>query len=171
MHINAWLSPEGTAGIVEFPGVLYRSGAEQKIRKYLVDNNFIDTIIQLPPNLFFGVTIATCILVLKKNKADTSVLFIDASNEFVKKTNKNKLSGNNIKNIVKLVKERKTLKNKAYLATYEEVKDNAYNLAVSTYVEKEDTREKIDIKVLNREIEEIVKKENTLRIEIDNIIR
>lgn len=171
MHINAWLSPEGTAAIVEFPGVLYRSGAEQKIRKYLVDNNFIDTIIQLPPNLFFGVTIATCILVLKKNKADTSVLFIDASSEFVKKTNKNKLSDNNIKNIVKLVKERKTLKNKTYLATYEDVKDNAYNLSVSTYVEKEDTREKIDIKVLNGEIQKIVKKENTLRIEIDKIIR
>lgn len=102
MHMLSWLSPNGTAAIVEFPGVLYRSGAEQKIRKYMIDNNFVDTVIQLPSDLFFGTSIATCILVLKKNKKDNNILFVDASDEFVRNTNKNKLSDENINNIVNL---------------------------------------------------------------------
>lgn len=102
MHMLSWLSTEGTAAIVEFPGILYRSGAEQKIRKYLVQNNFVDTIIQLPSNLFFGATIATCIIVLKKNKADNRVCFIDASQEFIHEGNKNKLSSANVERIYKV---------------------------------------------------------------------
>ena len=100
MHMLSWLSPKGTAAIVEFPGVLYRGGAEQKIRKYMIDNNFVDTVIQLPSDLFFGTSIATCILVLKKNKLDNNILFVDASNEFIRNTNKNKLSEENINNII-----------------------------------------------------------------------
>ena len=122
MHMLSWLSPTGTAAIVEFPGVLYRGGAEQKIRKYMIDNNFVDTVIQLPPDLFFGTSIATCILVLKKNKKDNNILFVDASDEFVRNTNKNKLSDENINNIVNLLKNRKSVENKAYLAPYEEIK-------------------------------------------------
>ena len=100
MHILSWLAVNGTAAIVEFPGVLYRGGAEQKIRKYLIDNNYVDTVIQLPPDLFFGTTIATCIIVLKKSKADNAVLFIDASAEFVRQGNKNKLTEANQQKIL-----------------------------------------------------------------------
>lgn len=117
MHMLSWLSPKGTAAIVEFPGVLYRGGAEQKIRKYMIDNNFVDTVIQLPSDLFFGTSIATCILVLKKNKLDNNILFVDASNEFIRNTNKNKLSDENINNIINLLKDRKSVENKSYLAT------------------------------------------------------
>ena len=95
MHMLSWLAVNGTAAIVEFPGVLYRGGAEQKIRKYLIDNNYVDTVIQLPPDLFFGTTIATCIIVLKKSKTDNRVLFIDASAEFIRQGNKNKLTASN----------------------------------------------------------------------------
>lgn len=171
MHSLAWLSTSGVASIVCFPGIMYRGGAEQKIRKYLVDNNYVDCIIQLPDNLFFGTSIATCIMVLKKSKEDTNVLFIDATNEFQKVTNNNKLMPDNIANIVKVFTERKDVEHFAKLATYEEVKENAYNLSVSTYVEKEDTREKIDIKELNRKLEETVKRENELRLAIDKIIK
>lgn len=128
MHMLSWLSPKGTAAIVEFPGVLYRGGAEQKIRKYMIDNNFVDTVIQLPSDLFFGTSIATCILVLKKNKLDNNILFVDASNEFIRNTNKNKLSEENINNIINLLKDRKSIENKSYLASYDEVKNNDYNL-------------------------------------------
>ncbi len=170
MHMLSWLSTSGTAAIVEFPGVLYRGGAEQKIRKYLVDNNYIDTVIQLPPNLFFGTSIATCIIVLKKSKKDNKTLFIDASAEFVHSGNKNKLSDENIKTILDAFVERK---DKEYLSTLIEnskIAENEYNIAVSSYVEQEDTREVIDIKVLNKQISEIVKKQNKLRTEIDKIV-
>lgn len=171
MHSLSWLAANGTAAIVCFPGVMYRGGAEQKIRKYLIDNNFIDCIIQLPSNLFFGTSIATCIMVLKKNKTDTNVLFIDATNECVKVTNNNKLTEDNIKNIVTAFSSRKEKKYYAHLASYEEVKANDYNLSVSTYVEQKDTREKIDIVKLNTEIKQIVAREQALREEIDKIIQ
>ena len=171
MHSLSWLAPNGTAAIVCFPGIMYRGGAEQKIRKYLIDNNFVDCVIQLPSNLFFGTSIATCIMVLKKGKADSKVLFIDASNECIKVTNNNKLTQSNIDRIVDTFAQRKEDKHFSYLASYEEVAENDYNLSVSTYVEAEDTREKIDIQKLNAEIEEIVAREDALRKEIDSIIR
>ena len=171
MHSLSWLATNGTASIVCFPGILYRGGAEQKIRKYLVDNNFIDCIIQLPDNLFFGTSIATCIMVLKKNKKDNSILFIDASKEFVKVTNNNKLTDENIENIIKIFTDRKDEDYLAKLVSNTEIGENDYNLSVSTYVEKDDTREKIDIVELNKQIEEIVAREQVLREEIDKIVK
>ena len=170
MHSLSWLAPNGTAAIVCFPGIMYRGGAEQKIRKYMVDNNFVDCIIQLPSNLFFGTTIATCIMVLKKGKADSKVLFIDATNECIKVTNNNKLTQDNIKRIVDTFARREETAHFAHLADYDEIAENNYNLSVSTYVEAEDTREKIDIVKLNAEIREIVAREQLLRDEIDKII-
>lgn len=171
MHMLSWLSPIGTAAIVEFPGVLYRGGAEQKIRKYMIDNNFVDTIIQLPSDLFFGTTIATCILVLKKNKSDNNVLFIDASNECVRNTNKNKLSDVNINNIINLLKERKSVDNKSYLATYEEIKDNDYNISVNSYLRSNREDNKIDIDEVNRKLAEIVPRQQQIRDELEKIIK
>jgi len=171
MHSLAWLAPNGTAAIVCFPGIMYRSGAEQKIRKYLIDNNFIDCIIQLPDNLFFGTTIATCIMVMKRGKNDNKILFIDASNECIKVTNNNKLTPSNISHIVDAFSKREDKQYFCKLASYDEVKGNDYNLSVSTYIEAADTREKIDIKKLNAEIEEIVAHEETLRKEIAAIIK
>ena len=171
MHSLSWLATNGTASIVCFPGILYRGGAEQKIRKYLVDNNFIDCIIQLPDNLFFGTSIATCIMVLKKSKKDNNILFIDASKECVKVTNNNKLTDENIEHIVKIFTDRKDIDYVAKLVSNTEIGENDYNLSVSTYVEKEDTREKIDIAELNKQIKEIVAREQVLRDEIDKIIK
>lgn len=171
MHSLSWLATNGTASIVCFPGIFYRGGAEQKIRKYLVDNNFIDCIIQLPDNLFFGTTIATCIMVLKKSKKDNNILFIDASKECVKITNNNKLTDKNIKTIVKIFTDRKDKDYVAKLVSNTKIGKNDYNLSVSTYVEKEDTREKIDIVELNKQIEEIVAREQVLRDEIDKIVK
>lgn len=171
MHSLAYLSSKGRAAIVCFPGIFYRKGAEKTIRQYLVDNNFIDCVIQLPENLFFGTSIATCILVMAKNKTENKILFIDASKEFKKETNNNILEEKNIKNIVEEFRDRKE---KEYFSRYvdrTEIEENDYNLSVSTYVEKEDTREKIDIKVLNKKIEENVKKINELRASIDEIVR
>ena len=170
MHSLSWLSTNGTASIVCFPGILYRGGAEQKIRKYLIDNNYVECIIQLPDNLFFGTSIATCIMVLKKSKKDNSTLFIDATNECVKVTNNNKLTNKNIENIIKIFTERNDVEYVSKLVSNKDIAENDYNLSVSTYVEKEDTREKIDINVLNKEIEEIVARENILREEIKKII-
>ena len=166
----AWLASNGTAAIVCFPGIMYRGGAEQKIRKYLVDNNFIDCIIQLPSNLFFGTSIATCIMVLKKGKTDNKVLFIDASSECVKVTNNNKLTPENINKIVDTFAQRTEEAHFSHLAEYSEVQENDYNLSVSTYVEAKDTREKIDIVKLNAEIAQIVARENELRAAIDQIV-
>ena len=170
MHSLAWLSTNGTASIVCFPGVMYRGGAEQKIRKYLVDNNYIDCIIQLPDNLFYGTSIATCIMVMKKSKQDSSVLFIDATKECVKVTNSNKLTAENIEAIYNCYMERSEKEHFSKVVTYDEIAEQDYNLSVSTYVEQEDTREVIDIKELNREISEIVAREQVLRDEIDKII-
>lgn len=170
MHSLSWLSSNGAAAIVCFPGIMYRAGAEQKIRKYLIDNNFIDAIIALPSNLFFGTQIATCIMVLKKGKSDNNVLFIDASNEFIKVTNNNRLTKENIKNIVEAYKERSDKEYFSKLASFEEIKAENYNLSVSTYVEQEDKREKIDITELNAKIQKIVAREQVLRDEIDKIV-
>lgn len=170
LHSLSWLASNGTAAIVCFPGIMYRGGAEQKIRKYLVDNNYIDCIIQLPSNLFFGTSIATCIMVMKKNKNDNKTLFIDASNECIKVTNNNKLTGENIKRIVSTFTSRDEIQHFSHLASYEEVAENDYNLSVSTYVEVEDVREQIDIMKLNAEIEKIVMHEDELRAAIRNIV-
>lgn len=170
MHSLAWLATNGTAAIVCFPGIMYRGGAEKKIRQYLIDNNFIDCIIQLPSNLFFGTSIATCIMVLKRSKTDNNTLFIDASNECVKVTNNNKLTEDNIARIVEEFASRADVEYFSRSVPYKEIAENDYNLSVSTYVEAEDTREKIDIVKLNAEIEEIVAREQVLRDEIAKII-
>ena len=170
MHSLSWLATGGTAAIVCFPGIMYRGGAEQKIRKYLVDNNYVDCIIQLPDNLFFGTPIATCIMVLKKSKKDSGVLFIDASKECVKVTNNNKLTDKNITNILNEFISRENVAHYAHLAAYDEIVKNEYNLSVSTYIEAEDTREVVDIVKLNAELKEIVAREQVLREEIDRII-
>ena len=171
MHMLSWLSPKGTAAIVEFPGVLYRGGAEQKIRQYMIDNNFVDTVIQLPSDLFFGTSIATCILVLKKNKVDNNILFVDASEECVRNTNKNKLSDDNINNIVNLLKDRKSIENKSYLATYDEVKENDYNIAVNTYLKSHASDNNIDIEAVNKKLSEVVPKQQQIRKELEEIIK
>ena len=170
MHSLAWLATNGTAAIVCFPGIMYRGGAEKKIRQYLIDNNFIDCIIQLPSNLFYGTSIATCIMVLKKNKTNNKTLFIDASAEFVKVTNNNKLTEENIHKIVDAFVSRADIEHFARCVPYEEIAENDYNLSVSTYVEQKDTREVIDIVKLNAEIEQIVAREQVLRDEIAKII-
>ena len=170
MHSLSWLATSGTAAIVCFPGILYRGGAEQKIRKYLVDNNFIDCVIQLAGNLFFGTSIATCIMVLKKSKSENSTLFIDASREFIKITNNNKLTQENIENIVSAFTTRETAEYFAKLVPNSEIAAQDYNLSVSSYVEQEDTREVIDIAALNAEIERIVAREDVLRREINAIV-
>ena len=170
MHSLSWLAPNGTAAIVCFPGIMYRDKAEKKIRQYLIDNNFIDCIIQLPSNLFFGTSIATCIMVLKRGKPDGKVLFIDATNECIKITKNNKLTTKNIDRIVDTFAKREEIQHFAHLAGLDEIAQNDYNLSVSTYVEAEDTREKVDIKELNARIAEIVAREAVLRTEIDKII-
>lgn len=170
MHMLAWLSTSGTAAIVEFPGVLYRGGAEAKIRKYLVDNNYVDTVIQLPPDLFFGTTIATCVIVLKKSKKENKTLFIDASKEFVRGGNKNKLSEENRKKILNAFIQRKDADYFAKLVDNNTIAENDYNIAVSSYVVAEDTREVIDIKELNKKITNIVARQNELRMAIDEIV-
>lgn len=170
MHSLSWLASSGTAAIVCFPGVMYRGGAERKIRKYLIDNNFVDCVIQLPDNLFFGTSIATCILVLKRSKAENATLFIDASREFVKVTNSNKLTQDNIDAIVTAYAEREDRAYFTRLVPNGEIADQDYNLSVTTYVEREDTRERVDIASLNAEIAEIVAREQVLRGEIGRII-
>ena len=171
MHMLSWLSAKGTAAIVEFPGVLYRGGAEGKIRKYLIDNNFVDTVIQLPSDLFFGTSIATCILVLKKNKTDNSILFVDASEEFVRNTNKNKLSDANIDNILSLLKNRVDVENKAIVVPNEEIAENDYNISVNSYLKTATDEVEIDIVELNKNIQEIVAKQSQVRKELDSIIQ
>lgn len=170
MHCLSWLATNGTAAIVCFPGVLYRGGAELKIRKHLINENYIDCVIQLPDKLFYGTSIATCIMVLKKSKSENNTLFIDASKEFIKVTNNNKLTQDNIKNILEAFKTRKDIEHFSRLVPNREITEQDYNLSVSTYVEQEDTREKVDIIALNKEIEEIVAREQVLRDEIAKII-
>jgi type I restriction enzyme M protein len=171
LHMLSWLSTSGTAAIVEFPGVLYRGGAEAKIRKYLIDNNYVDAIIQLPADLFFGTTIGTCIMVLKKSKSENKTLFIDASKEFVRGGNKNKLSNDNRKKILETFTNRQDIQYFAKLVDNQAIADNDYNIAVSSYVIAEDTREVINIDELNAEIEKIVTRQSQLRTEIDKIVK
>ena len=170
MHSLSWLAASGSAAIVCFPGILYRGGAEQKIRKYLIDNNYVDCIIQLPSNLFYGTTIATCVMVLKKSKNENSTLFIDASKECIKVTNSNKLTADNIAKIIVTYTSRANADYFARLVPNAEVAEQDYSLTVSTYVAQKDTREVIDIAVLNAEIERIVAREDVLRREISSII-
>lgn len=170
MHMISWLAPNGTAAIVCFPGIMYRGGAEQKIRKYLVDNNFIDAIIQLPSNLFFGTSIATCIMIMKKNKSDNNILFIDAEKECIKDGNSNRLTDNNIENIIRYYSERVNVEHAVSLVSYDKILTEKYNLSVATYVKKKNTREKIDIKQVNGNIKSIVENINRLRCEINGII-
>ncbi|MCK5930922.1 MAG: type I restriction-modification system subunit M [Fulvimarina manganoxydans] len=170
MHMLSWLAVNGTAAIVQFPGVLYRGGAEQKIRKYLIDNNYVDTVIQLPPDLFFGTTIATCVLVLKKSKSDNKTLFIDASGEFVRQGNKNKLTASNQQQILDAFTAREDVAHFAKLVDNADLEANGYNIAVSSYVEAEDTREAVDITELNADIARIVTRQSELRAEIDAIV-
>lgn len=170
MHMLSWLSTSGTAAIVEFPGVLYRGGAEQKIRKYLIDNNYVDAVIQLPPDLFFGTTIATCVIVLKKSKKDNKTLFIDASAEFVRGGNKNKLSEENRLKILNAYIERKDVEHFARIVDNKDIAENDYNVSVSSYVAQKDTREVVDILKLNAEIVRIVAREEELRSAIDAIV-
>jgi type I restriction enzyme M protein len=170
MHMLSWLAVNGTAAIVEFPGVLYRGGAEQKIRKYLIDNNYIDTVIQLPPNLFFGVGIATCIIVLKKSKKDNAVLFINASGEFVKAGSKNKLTEANQQKILSAFTAREDVAHFARLVPNADLADNGYNITATSYVEAEDASDAVDITALNDEIAEIVARQQKLREELDAVV-
>lgn len=171
MHSLNHLSNRGRAAIVCFPGIFYRGGAEKTIRQYLVDNNFVEAVIALPDNLFFGTSIATTILVLAKNKLENKTLFIDASKEFKKEINNNVLTDDNIDHIVELFTNYQSVDYKATLVDNEVIgSEQDYNLSVSTYVEQEDTREKIDIDVLNKEIAETVAKIDHLRSEIDKIV-
>ena len=170
MHMLSWLATSGTAAIVEFPGVLYRGGAEQKIRKYLIDNNFVDAVIQLPPDLFFGTSIATCIIILKKSKNDNATLFIDASAEFVRGGNKNKLSDTNRKKILNTFIKRESVEHFARLVQNSEIAENDYNIAISSYVEQENTTVATDIVELNQRITQIVARQQELRTAIDAIV-
>lgn len=170
LHILSWLAVNGTAAIVEFPGVLYRGGAEQKIRQYLIDNNYIDAVIQLPPDLFFGTTIATCIVVLKKSKHDNATLFIDASNEFVRSGNKNKLLPEHQKKILGAYTGRKSIDHFARLLDNSNIAENGYNIAVSSYVDQVDNRVAVNIKALNADIARIVTHQTELRKQIDAIV-
>lgn len=170
MHMLSQLRNDGTAAIVCFPGIFYRSGAEQKIRQYLIDNNFVDCIIQLPENLFYGTSISTCILVLKKNKTTRDVLFINASDEYIKVTNSNKLSDKNIDNILNIFTDRKDIEYIAKVVSNKDIEKEKYNLSVNIYVEQKSTMEEIDIDKLNAEIATTVSRIDKLRSEINEII-
>jgi type I restriction enzyme M protein len=170
LHILSWLAVNGTAAIVEYPGVLYRGGAEKKIRKYLVDNNYIDAVIQLPPDLFFGTTIATCIVVLKKSKHDNTTLFIDASAECVRVGNKNKLTAAHQQKILDAYTSRQDLAHFARRVNNGDIAANSYNIAASSYVEQLDTRVAVDIQALNAEIARIVTRQAELRTQIDAVV-
>lgn len=170
MHCLSWLAPNGVAAIVCFPGIMYRGGTEQKIRSYLIDNNYVDAVIKLPENLFFGTSISTCIMVLNKGKKDNKTLFMDASREFVKDGNSNKLTDKNIDSIVEAFTNRTDVDYYTRLVSYDEIVAENYDLSVPTYVEEEDTREKVDISELNKSIKVLEDKENVLRSRIDSFI-
>ena len=173
LHSLSYLSAKGRAAIVCFPGIFYRGGAEQKIRKYLIDNNYVETVIALPPNLFYGTSIAVNILVLSKHKPDTRTQFIDASGEdfFKKETNNNVLTDAHIARIVSIFANKEVVPHTAVQVDNQQIADNDYNLSVSSYVEAKDTREVIDIKQLNAEVAQIVVRINELRADIEEIIR
>lgn len=172
LHALSYLSSKGRAAIVCFPGIFYRGGAEQKIRKYLVDNNYVEAVISLAPNLFFGTTIAVTILVLAKNKPDTNIQFIDASGEkfFDKQTNNNVMSDGHIQTIMDMFDSKKNVPHVAASVPFKKIAANDYNLSVSSYIEAKDTHEVIDIIKLNAEIKTTVSKINQLRSDIDAII-
>lgn len=170
MHMLAWLSEQGTAAVVVFPGILYRGGAEGKIRKYMVDHNFVDAVIQLPTNLFFGTTIQTCIMVLRKNKPDTDILFINAERDFGHEGNKNKLREEDIQRVVAWHTARENVDYTVHRATYNEVVENDYVLSVGSYVEEEDTSEHLTLPEVRERIAACVKRENELRAQIDAIL-
>ena len=172
MHMLHLLSESGVAAIVEFPGVLYRGGAEQKIRKYLLEHNAVDAVIQLPANLFFGVGIATCIIVLRKGtKTDNSVLFVDASNEFEKEGNKNYLRPKHQDRIAEAIEKREDEQYFCRLVKNEDIIKNDCNLSVSSYVEQPDTREKINIAKVNEELKSVVAAVNQYRQQVDDIVK
>ncbi|MBP7264446.1 MAG: type I restriction-modification system subunit M [Spirochaetia bacterium] len=170
LHALSYLSSKGRAAIVCFPGIFYRGGAEQKIRQYLIDNNFVETVISLAPNLFYGTTIAVNILVLSKHKKDTKTQFIDASALFKKETNNNTLTDEHIAQIMHAFDKKENVEHFAKMVDHASLADNDYNLSVSSYVEAKDTREVIDIKQLNKEIKTTVAKIDRLRSDIDAII-
>ena len=172
LHALSYLSSRGRAAIVCFPGIFYRGGAEQKIRKYLIDNNFVETVISLAPNLFYGTSIAVNILVLSKSKTDTRTQFIDVSGEnfYKKETNNNILTDAHIEEIIKMFDNKEDIDHVSKSVENDKISENDYNLSVSSYVEAKDTREIIDINVLNTEIKTTVSKIDKLRAEIDNII-
>lgn len=170
MHSLSYLSTDGGAAIVCFPGIMYRGGAEKEIRKYLIDNNYVDSIIALPSDLFFGTSIATCIMVIRKNKNENKTLFVDASEEFTRGSAKNKLTSSNIAKIYDCVMNRSQIDHFSSYVENDFIAKNDYNLSVSTYVAQKDTREIIDIAMLNAEIIKIVERQSTLRKQIDSII-
>lgn len=173
LHTLNYLSSKGRAAIVCFPGIFYRGGAEQKIRQYLVDNNFVETVISLAPNLFYGTTIAVNILVLSKHKTDTKVQFIDASGEdfFKKETNNNVMTDAHVDEIMKFFDRKEDVAHVAKSVRMETIAEkHDYNLSVSTYVEAKDTRDVINITELNRDIETTVAKIDGLRKDIDAIV-
>ena len=172
LHALSYLSSKGRAAIVCFPGIFYRGGAEQKIRKYLIDNNFVETVISLAPNLFYGTSIAVNILVLSKSKTDTRTQFIDVSGEnfYKKETNNNILTNDHIEEIIKMFDNKEDIDHVSKSVENDKIAEENYNLSVSSYVEAKDTREIIDINVLNTEIKTTVSKIDKLRAEIDNII-
>ena len=173
LHSLSYLSAKGRAAIVCFPGIFYRGGAEQKIRKYLIDNNYVETVIALPPNLFYGTSIAVNILVLSKHKPDTRTQFIDASGEdfFKKETNNNVLTDAHIARIVSIFTDKEAVPHTAAMVDNQQIAENDYNLSVSSYIEAKDTREVIDIKQLNAEVAQTVVRINELRADIEGIIR
>ncbi len=170
LHALSYLSSKGRAAIVCFPGIFYRGGAEQKIRQYLVDNNYVETVISLAPNLFFGTTIAVNILVLSKHKTDTTTQFIDASGLFKKETNNNTLTNEHIENIMKVFANKENVDNFAQSVELDVIAGNSYNLSVSSYVEAKDNRELVDITELNAELKITVAKIDALRSDIDAIV-
>ena len=170
MHMLSYLDVDGTAAIVQFPGAMYRGGAEKKIREYLIKNNFVQAVIQLPADLFFGTTIATCILVLKKSKEDSSILFVDASKHFKRVGKNNKLFPEHQDAILKLYEDREEVEYETALVSNEDVLDNDSNLSVNSYVAREEVREVIDVKALNEELRQIVARQQILRQSIDEIV-
>jgi len=170
MHSLYLLKTSGTAAIVCYHGILFRSGAEQKIRKYLVDNNFIDTIIRLPDNLFYGKQVIANILVLSKSKKDNGILFIDASDLFIKVANQKKLSDENIDEIVKLYHDRKDVDKLSRFVSQDEIAGNDYDLQVDSYILKNSEKEVVDINKLNEEINQLSKRNQESRQVISEII-
>lgn len=172
LHALSYLSSKGRAAIVCFPGIFYRGGAEQKIRQYLVDNNYVETVISLAPNLFFGTTIAVNILVLSKHKADTTIQFIDASGEayFKKETNTNVITNQHIEDIMKVFASKENVDHFAKSVDLDVIVGNSYNLSVSSYIESKDNRELVDITKLNAELRTTVAKITQLRNDIDAIV-